>query len=579
MARRLFLVNTLDEVKQTLQTFNDKFDKVIALSLAAEFYLISQLPKWQNPLYDFLETSGSTCNYNFLLPHFKVAYDFAKDENLVPIRDRLGYYFSELDRSLRFAKKVVDKLAPEKIMLGSLQEYPGASVINGSLKNHAFYIVAQEKNIPFQFFLQKPQRKPLKQILGKILSQINWFKKSVKTGTYDLIILGPPRHIFQLKQVIGDLKKLGLSVYLLTYTLTYFYKNKLDKLGFDYHLKETLIDGKLKSESKNMLSEIIKANPWRNFHHPTLKNKFESSFLQNKIKEVIKEELLENIENKFASQKFFNSISAKILLTTTDPDSKAIYFIKEAKSRKIKTLALQHGVMWSPAPPSVVPISEKFIAWSNLSRTWLKKIKEFENVNILIGQSPFHRLWKKTTFSTKKGPVKILYLVTIVILDINMVAYWQKRLFEILEQFGNCEIVVRVHPFQNTTNLGAIINNSTLSASFDRNEDLCKSIADSDLVIFEETTAGFDAMLAGKPTIFFNPYSGEDYFEAKKRDYAMTILSQKEIDEKLLKYLNESDKWKYYAEKGNVFAQKYLGIYNAKSNNLARVIALQISND
>ena len=108
--RTLFLVKNIQEAQKALVNFDKKLDKIIAFNLEVEFYLKSKITSYNNPLYKFLDVKGITCNYNFLLPNFEVAYKFAKDENLVGLRDRLGYFFSEFDRSYLFATRVIDKL-------------------------------------------------------------------------------------------------------------------------------------------------------------------------------------------------------------------------------------------------------------------------------------------------------------------------------------------------------------------------------------------------------------------------------------------------------------------------------------
>lgn len=575
--RTLFLVNDIEEARQSLKVFDDRRDVIMSLSLEAEFYLQSEISTYKNLLYEYLDISGPTCSYNFLIPHFKAAYDFARGLTLDGIRDRLGYFFSDFDRSLGFAEKVINDLMPDRIVSGSLKKYPGSSIINGSLKIHAFDVISREKKIVRKSFSRKTPKKSLRQILGEFSNKIITLKSIFPSGSYDLVILAPPRHIFQLGGLIKKLKKSNLNVLTVTYTLTPSYRRKLSRQVGKYYEKEMLITADIKKGSEKLLREVIKLKIWNEFFHPKFKSRNEvQKFLRDKIKNVIYYELLENLKDKIISEKFFAMISTSALLTTTDPDSKVIHFIMAARKNNIKTLALQHGVMWSPSPPSVVPVSDSYITWSETSRSWVNKIAGFEKVNVLVGQSPFHNKLKMGR-AKRSEVIKILYLVTIVIMDNNMVAYYQKRLFDILEKFnGQIKITVRIHPFQDKVNLSALVNNSRLNVSFDKNESLQKSIEEADLVIFEETTAGFDAMLARKPTIFFNPFSGEDYFEVEKNEYSMIILSEKDITDKLLFFLNSRHKWEYYAKRGKAFATEYLGITNPSGKRLAGVIVSQL---
>lgn len=574
--RTLFLVKNIQEAQKALVNFDKKLDKIIAFNLEVEFYLKSKITSYNNPLYKFLDVKGITCNYNFLLPNFEVAYKFAKDENLVGLRDRLGYFFSEFDRSYLFATRVIDKLKPKEVFMGTLIDFPGSSVINGSLKIHAFDVVLRERGIAKKTLMVDFKKKSLRQVVGRFLNRISLIKKTTAYGSYDLVILAPPRHVLQLKSLIDSLRKLRYKILILTYTVSPTNRSKLKKHIGEYFEKERFLSRTLDFKSTDVVKKIIKARPWDNFFYTKYSRNTEvMKFLKWKIKKVISSELLENIKDEFIAGSFFDHVYSRVLLTTTDPDSKVIHFIESAKKNKVRTIALQHGILWNPAPPSVAPISDLFVAWSTISKHWVKKIKSFQSVRVLIGQYPFHLELKKIRSVKKTNKIRILYLVTIVILDLDMVAYYRKKLFAIFEQIKNAEITVRIHPFQEKVNLAAIINNFKGRAEFDKNENLFQSIADSDIVIYEETTAGFNAMLARKPTIFFNPFSGEDYFNAKTMDYSMSILSELDI-EKSLEYFVKSPKWDYYSRRGRKFALKYLGIQNSNLKSLTKVLVSEL---
>ena len=174
--RTLFLVKNIQEAQKALVNFDKKLDKIIAFNLEVEFYLKSKITSYNNPLYKFLDVKGITCNYNFLLPNFEVAYKFAKDENLVGLRDRLGYFFSEFDRSYLFATRVIDKLKPKEVFMGTLIDFPGSSVINGSLKIHAFDVVLRERGIAKKTLMVDFKKKSLRQVVGRFLNRISLIK-------------------------------------------------------------------------------------------------------------------------------------------------------------------------------------------------------------------------------------------------------------------------------------------------------------------------------------------------------------------------------------------------------------------
>ena len=106
---------------------------------------------------------------------------------------------------------------------------------------------------------------------------------------------------------------------------------------------------------------------------------------------------------------------------------------------------------------------------------------------------------------------------------------------------------------------------------WDKSDNLDVAIAEADAVIFENTTAGFDAMLAQKPVIYFNPYDGDDYFSLQSRGIT-TILTDNEIEPKISSFFENRFKWNDFSKKGYKLAIEYLGLVKNKDEKLARLI-------
>lgn len=556
--KQLAIVSNAFEAKQALGL--DKENTIIiALNLEAQYYLEKKLDNFDNPAYKFLE-KGSNKTYKYLDSRFDFSYKWAGNSYLIYTRDRLGYFLSELDRSYNFSKRLIDYYNPQFIYIGEVKEFPGASVINGSLKTTAMQSLAQEKHIAYKFFKTKKNTFNLRKLIGKAIKLSLTSDPKLPEGKYSLIILAPPARLLELNTIITNLRKMNINIFLLTYNISHDYKKHLDNTFTNnaYFYKEKMLTSSIKREAENIFFKIVKKHLWEKFlYQPHKNNLAVTKLLQRKVKYIIENELLESITDDTLSKEFFKKIKADALLTITDPDPKALSFIRAAKRVGIKTLALQHGAMWAPAPKSVCPVSDQFLVWSRISEKWLRAIKGIERKKMVITQSPFHAL-KKTRDKTSSKSSTILFLATIVILDNSQISYHLDKLFETLSSL-NKKIVIRLHPFQNSQNYQAIARKYPDNVSLDKNTKLHDSIRSSDLVIYEETTAGFDAMLFKKPTIFFNTYTGEDYFDIQKNKASFPILSENDLLQ-VPQLLKNPKALKKLADEGYNFAIKYLGL-------------------
>ena len=141
------------------------------------------------------------------------------------------------------------------------------------------------------------------------------------------------------------------------------------------------------------------------------------------------------------------------------------------------------------------------------------------------------------------------------------------------------ELTIRVHPFQDTTNFKSLAETFDGKVSFENEAPLGGVIKKADIVFYENTTAGFDAMLLGKPTVYFNPYSGEDFFNVKTHKASLTILGDEDLGDKLLNFILEKKDWENYSEQGKEFAKDYLGLQGPVSNLAEVVVRLTRSID
>lgn len=534
----------------------------IATNLEAEFCLEKEIPGYKNPIYDLIKKNESEASKNYIFDNFEIAFKFCGDNVLRYFRVRLGYFLAELERSLDLAEKAISEFQPKYLIIGSVKNFPGSSVTDGTLKTNAFMLLAKEKKIPHKLINNEKTNYSIRQTIGRKI-QLLWFsRKQIIPGSCDLLILTNPRHLIQMEPIIKTLKNKGISVSILTYSVTVPLKNRLDQIFPVYFEKERLLDSKVKAQTNSIIDNLTKRKAWNKFTIPKYsKNSTVINYMKWKIEDIIKNEMPELLTDFVLADKVLDNFKPKALLTTTDPDSKVLPYIDKARERGIKTICVQHGAFYGKNSPAIYPVSEFFITWSNITKNWLEKSGHFKKVKMLVGSSPFHKLSKRQHNKDTSRQLTILFLSTKNVFDKSLVAFYQRKLFDVLSETEvNFRFLVRVHPYQNTSNLKSLMENFNHDATFDNNCSLEESLNKSDLVIYENTTAGFDAMLLAKPTVYFNPYTGEDYFNVNRNKASFLVLNMNDLKLKLPNFIKEQKQWKKYSKRGSLFAKKYLGL-------------------
>lgn len=572
--RNLIIVSDLFEAKQALEIKKrEKESVVIALTLEAELHLEKTLVDWQNPLYDLVDAKIDY-SHKYVFPDFKIVHKWADGSPWEFIADRFGYFLAEFDKSYDFAKRAIARFKPQKIIIGKFFDFPGASVLFGTLKTNAFYLAASEKNLKVLLLEKHRQRRiSSRQIIGSLLQKVRFGGQKTVKGGCDVLLLVTARQLMGMENFINDLGKV-VNLQILTWNMTFDYKRKIDKYGYSYLEKERLMDSTTRHEAEIFLKRLLAKHEWASFAHPQYAtNTRVNRFFRNKLKKIAHEEMFEVVADIALARKILPILTPRVLVTTTDPDTKVLPYIKLAKNLKIATVCIQHGAFYAFDSPAIYPQSDFFITWSELTRNWLVKVDHFKKLSMMVGQSPFHKFSKFKKLSIGRR-VTILYLTSVHLVDQGQVTLNLKKLFRLLEtKSQKFALLVRTHPnqVQHITNLAALLSGSQIEGSFANDADLSQVLERCDLVIFENTTAGFDAMLASKPTIYFNPYSGGDFFSVKKSKSSLAILSGEDLA-KLESFLENEKLWPLYAKRGYDYAQKYLGARKSGQNRITRAI-------
>ena len=569
---------------------------IMALNLDTEYYLKSRIDNYVNPIYDFLDKSSSLSQSRNINDNFDIAYNWyrgfsypkseQKNKNVLKendfyryIRDRFGYFLVEFERSLNFAQNVIAQLKPKRIYIPQPQNYKGSSIMSGILKPVALFTLAKTQKIPVTIFENDFKNNSIRTNVGQLLSKVRSLNKQVAREECELLILANPRHLIAMSRLITILSN-NFKTKILTYNVTIDTKRKLDSLYWHYLEKERLFRFDLNLELRRLKNNAKKYKKWNKFQaNKYIKQPLVLEFIRGKLKKIFDEEAGEIIKDYLLANKVINQLKPRILITTTDPDSKILPYVDSANKLGITTINIQHGAFFSVDPPTNVPESKYFITWSRLTRLALTENKYFKKVKMFEWKSPFHYLPYKRSRFVRHRHIRVLILTAIYILDVNIRDYHYKLLFEKLNKSGlKLEIVIRTKFFQDPLSLATLSFNKHLNVRLDSSADLHESIGWSDIVIFENTTAGLDAMLLGKPAVYFNPYWGKDYFGLSRYKAAVTILDKNDFN-KIVDLLKDRNKWGEYTKRGNKFAKEYFGLnVNDKSKEIVDILKKIIRN-
>ncbi|MDO8487483.1 MAG: hypothetical protein Q7S45_04265 [Candidatus Curtissbacteria bacterium] len=584
----LIIVSTEEEARTALSLVgNNRFPRsfgrgslifaqnkiYLAISLEAEFYLEKNIPGWKNPLYKFISKDGYSGGAKYFIDNFKIVYSELGNEYYKYVRDRIGFFLQDFERSYDFGEKVINYFKPKKIITFGLEDYPGYSINNGTLIPHAFFLLSRKKNIKYRKISINSRREfKLRQSVGNIYKFLNGLKRN-KIRNGKILMLIPPSKFLEMEEFISDIKKSGLDVIFLTYGLTFSQRKVLKSFTCEFWEKERLYDKEIWEESKIIESHLIKEHAWNKFSHPRFdEDKFASKFIKAKISQVIRNEFREIGADIILARKIITGSGINLLVTFTDPDTKCLTFISGAKEAGVETISIEHGGSLAPIPYPL-PLSNKHILWSKktselfFSNFYTNDGRPLGKKKVLIGESPFDTNIEVNSKSQKPDKIKILFLATIHYFDPGLTIYWEKRLFSLLLNSDiNVEISIRLHPFQNRRNFTALVNKYPQKCKFSDFNSLNEALKDADVIIFENTTAGVYSLLSGKPTVFFNPYNKTDMFGVGKFDRSFSVLSENDLQLGLVAFLKET-RLDFVSRDKIRFAKEYFGKGNVRKLN------------
>jgi len=203
------------------------------------------------------------------------------------------------------------------------------------------------------------------------------------------------------------------------------------------------------------------------------------------------------------AQQLIVKFRPRLVITTHDPGPSGLSFVAAAQARKIKTLVLVHG-----APSGIHYFySDYQLIWGKLMRRLLIKTGLSKH-RLKLGGHPIYADYKKYFMSHLSKSTSL----TIGILTTGDGKYeWHQTLyfwdlFLALKPLKNHRLLVRTHGMQNLELLNQLAHHFGLKINLNPPLHLEEFVAQSDIIVTQNSTAALVPLIAHKPTILFDPW-------------------------------------------------------------------------
>lgn len=347
-----------------------------------------------------------------------------------------------------------------------------------------------------------------------------------------ILFVVPGSHIPSLIPLIEELSSRGFDYLVIGHNLTIDEKILLLKSKINFIERDDLGRGFI-SEARNIKHKIN--SRWKsrvNEFKPNF-NDYLTEILKKKTENIINFEIENIICDYLVAKSILSKVKPNILVSTTDPDTKILPYIRAAKNAGVKTLTIQHGAFaW---PSSVDFESDKMLVWGNYYKRWFKKNLGKASNQMEITGSVFFDKYK--SFAVKNSRRKMADTILILLTNYYLRQFELEndlvQLIDGLRKFSK-KIIVRTHPFQKVPVI-SLLSASDPHVSLINDKPLNVVIESADVVVSSDTTAGADAVICGKPVIYW-PFYGAQLMPFAKYKVAKLAKNWQDILEIIRTY-------------------------------------------
>ena len=322
------------------------------------------------------------------------------------------------------------------------------------------------------------------------------------------VFLCPGSHAVLMAKIFKELAKRKIDYVLIAHNLTALERIKLKRYGVNFidRLSMPLTKKDIKENSAEILNLIEKRWQQKKTHFKLglskkIKNELLEKAVSYRLKWFLKNELDGLLIDYFSAQELFKHAKPKILITTTDPNIKVLPFIKTAQKNKIKTVTLQHGAYaWVPGANFR---SDKIFVWGNYYLNWFAKNLNKSKQSMHITGSAFFDNYAVKKRRSKRDIKSVLILMALPSVFLLQFREEFENLINMLASLCVKKVYLRSHPWQDISGLMGVYEKN-LNLMKANKKGLDYYVNKSDAVITMNTTAGFNALTAGKPLIYWD---------------------------------------------------------------------------
>lgn len=277
----------------------------------------------------------------------------------------------------------------------------------------------------------------------------------------------------------------------------------------------------------------------------------------------------------FEAKEEIKRIKSSLFVSTNDLNPTASIFVYTCRKNKIPTLMLQHGMICNF--PLSNFISDKIGAWGDYTKEVLvKKLKRNPTSIVVTGHPFFDQEYPhyqyKPKFEGLKKKEKAVGILTTIYGDPKKEAEILKKLIKTLAGFEKVKIRIRTHPGQEIALVKDFVNKKRLKAKINEPISLKEFINNQDLILTQDTTAGLEAILLGKPLIYLNLVGRKDTMPYAKFGAAVGVYKISELPPKLKRLLKSRERQETMQEAQKRFIEKYLKLDGKAALRILRLI-------
>jgi|SRR3989344_3109292 len=369
------------------------------------------------------------------------------------------------------------------------------------------------------------------------------FYKFLKTRKVDLqvkiLLVIPGSHVSAMIPLIKELQRRGLGCLTIVHNLLLAEKILLleNEVNFTERsdLYKEILAGAVDAKDKIKNKWKSKKNLFNFKLGKSNRSLFLNEVLKSKTESIINFELEDIIRDYLAAKLIISRINPVMVISTTDPDTRILPYLRAAQNANVKTLTIQHGAFaWLD---SIDFVSDKMLVWGNYYKHWFEsKLGKDPKRLVVTGSIFFDNFREKQKKPVGHKNNVILILLTNYYLRQFELEQELFRLINSLLKFSK-EIVVRTHPFQKVGVID-LLSSSAKNIVVENEKPLEEVVADADIVITCDTTAGLEAVIMEKPVIYW-PFYRQELLPFGKFNAAPVARSADAII-KIIKMGNES---------------------------------------